>query len=73
MSSRKNLLLSMSAQEKLCMAKIEQTLKKEGASKHDLREQKKEALDYLRKERNAKRAKVVKGLIDDMITNELSG
>lgn len=63
----------MSAQEKLCMAKIEQTLKKEGVSKHNLREQKKEALDYLRKERNAKRAKVVKGLIDDMITNELSG
>lgn len=67
---RKNILTSMSSQEKKFMRKIEKALMLEGVPRAEMPEQKREALEYFRIKRQKKCARVVHDLIDEMVADE---
>lgn len=67
---RKNILLSMNAQEKKFVRRIEAALKLEGVPREELPEQKREALEIFRQKRQKKCARIVHDLIDDMVAEE---
>jgi len=67
---RKNILLSMNAQEKKFVRKIEAALKLEGVPREELPEQKREALEIFRQKRQKKCSRIVHDLIDEMVADE---
>ena len=64
MKKRKNILMSMSGQEKKFIRRIGLVLKAEGIKKCEMPEQKIEALEAFRIKRNRKCAKIVHDLIE---------
>jgi len=69
---KKNILFSMSAQEKRFIRKIEVVLKAEGVNKHEMPEQKREALEHFRQRRQRKCARIVNEVINDLVADEKS-
>lgn len=72
MGSKKNILTSMSAQEKKYMRKIEEVLRREGVSRLEMPEQKREALEIFRQKRQKKCARCVAEVIDELVADEAS-
>ncbi len=64
---RKNILTSMTGQEKKYMRRIVAALKLEGVSKLELPEQKREALELFRAKRQKKCARVIHDLINQLV------
>lgn len=67
MGKKKNILTCMSAQEKNFMRKMVVILLREGVSKEELPEQKREALTLFRAKRQKKCASCVAMVIDEMV------
>ena len=67
MGKKKNILTSMTAQEKNFMRKMEVILRHEGVPKDEMPEQKREALALFRVKRQKKCAKCVALVIDEMV------
>jgi len=67
MGKKKNILTSMSGQEKNFMRKMEIILRREGVSKAEMPEQKREVLALFRVKRQKKCAKCVATVIDEMV------
>lgn len=72
MAKKKNILTSMTAQEKKYMRKIEAVLRREGVSKAEMPEQKREALEIFRQKRQKKCARCVAEVIDELVADEKS-
>lgn len=70
MGRKKSLLLSMSAQEKKYMRKIEDVLRREGVTRSEMPEQKREALELFRQKRQKKCARCVAEVIDELVADE---
>jgi len=70
MGKRKNILTSMSAQEKKYMRKIEDVLRREGVTRAEMPEQKREALELFRQKRQKKCARCVAEVIDELVADE---
>lgn len=67
---KKNILTSMTGQEKKYMRKIEIVLRNEGVTKLEMPEQKREALELFRIKRQKKCARVIHELIDQLVDDE---